>query len=545
MLGLTVVMRSILTIIVVLASLTVWVIRHSRLAPCRRTMYRQLGVAHVLLFLFLLFCVHSAAYPLGDLRNSSAEVTQLLTGLPTDHLITYNTARFVVEGISPKIEVVPTWSVAERAPLAGLAVASLFHLLNLSERAHWLGSSPGIYYLFQSCMSFFNCLPLLSVFLLAGSYLGKREAILSLLLLGISPFFIINAIYPWPKMMMAFFFMTAISIWVEAENKGSDYILSGLLLAGAYLCHSIALFYILGFFLYIFLSSRWACLRNFLPRFLLPKFGRHSSCLDQRANAKTIMITAVSCFALLSPWLLFTWWLGASSRRLLYMHAFCILDYDVDAVPLLSAVWRYFTEAGFQGIVSARLSNAVYPFDPLPLIRDIHQHGLSLVYVLERLSHYSFYTLVFAYGPFGLPLILCGFFCAGKPSRLRLISAILLTAFPLMLIVFGCANYLTNHVWVYPLFVGLAIWMSSIFRTLFGALVLAVHLGVNITIIIWGFWFGKQTSAYLHSSSEYLIIQLAILCAIVVAAGFFLSRTLRRSETETVEAEHCEVAPHA
>ncbi len=589
MLGITPVMRSISTACLALLGLTLC--RRGKGSRGKESSGKGKGVAldcrphwqrwgslHLMFFLFLLFCVHSAAFPDGDLRSSSAEVTQLLTGLPTDHLITYNTARFVVEGISPSIEVVPTWRVTERAPMAGMAVASVFHFLKLSETAHWLGSSPGVYYIFQSAMSFFNCLPLLAVFVLANEYLGRREGILGVLLLGMSPFFVLNAIYPWPKMMMAFFFITALALCLDARDKPGNFVLCGILMAGAYLCHSIALFYIVGFFLFVIFSRYGMRLLERLQGGLaalrrasstssgtsssgpsssgLSSSGLSSSGLSSSGPAsfglgeegprnmfaalsiKGILLTAMSCGALLLPWLLFTAWLGASSRRLLYMHAFCILDYDVDAVPLLSAMQRYYNEFGLSGILYTRWSNLLYPVDPFPLIGDVYRHGLSLTYLLERLSHYSFYALVFAYGPLGLPLIALGFVSACRKSiRLQTMSAILLTAFPFMLLIFGCASYLTNHIWVYPLFVGMLLWMPCVYRLPSGAVALALHLGVNIAVIVFGFWFGKQTSAYLHGDGQYLAIQVALLFVIVLTSSWLLYKAEAAESGDFLETE--------
>jgi hypothetical protein len=167
-----------------------------------------------------------------------------------DNSIPYRQAQFFVDRIDPaKGDFMNEWNVRffQRTPLMGAVTANYFNLFNEHPPTDyiWSDNSPDpshTYLQFQLLAHVLNALFILPAFFLLTKLFNKKVALISCLFLVVSPFFLYNAVFSWPKSLVAFFIL--LSWLMILEKKQSYTILAGVASGLAYLTHDLAILYI-------------------------------------------------------------------------------------------------------------------------------------------------------------------------------------------------------------------------------------------------------------------------------------------------------------
>ncbi len=190
------------------------------------------------------------AQPGRNYNVLSVKVLNVAQTQANDNSIPYRQAQFFVNRSDPaKADFINEWSVTffQRTPLMGAVTANYFNLL--SERPPvdyiWSNNSPDpshTYLQFQLLAHILNALFILPALFLLTKLFNKKAAIISCLFLVISPFFIYNAIFSWPKSLVAFFILLS---WLMLLEKKLTYTaLAGIASGLAYLTHDLSVLYI-------------------------------------------------------------------------------------------------------------------------------------------------------------------------------------------------------------------------------------------------------------------------------------------------------------
>lgn len=462
-----------------------------------------------LCFSYLVLTVSATAYPTGDIREIYFDKTMQITQLPGDLLIPYNFSRFVVEKIDPASrDVVPGWHSSERGPLAGLIHACMMMLANAQEkesieiRGGWGETSLGVFYIYQVLLVFLNLLSLRAVYLICANFAGNRAAVYAVLMLLTTCFYFTNVAFPWPKLLMAYYIVTAIALW---QVKGPA-LLTGAFLAGGMLSHDSAVFPIIIFFVapvIVFLSARGQQKRKLLKEEVTCGF----MCL-------------LGLGVVLSPWVIYKYgWLPTSSR-LFYFHVFCLREDNLNNLSLLTACREYLEKNTFQQIISYRLENLLYPFDPLPVIEAIQRADGKTVTLLETLAPLTVSRFITAVG---LPLLLLiGIAHPKTASAVELNWTIpyLIIGFGSLFVLtalLGCAPETGLHLWAYVALLSLMMLLGILLDRggTWSSLVVASGIAVNFLLCMRFIYLDSFLQSGLLASSTYFLGQ-AIAAVLII-----------------------------
>lgn len=167
-----------------------------------------------------------------------------------DNYIPYRQAQFFINRSNPATDsFIDEWGVTffQRTPLMGSVAAGYFVLLKdkLPIGYTWSPNSTDLehtYLKFQILAHILNALFIIPAAYLLKKLLDKKTAVVTSLFLITSPYFLYNAIFSWPKSLVAFFILT---IWLLIlENKFRYTIVAGIFAGIAYLTHDLAILYI-------------------------------------------------------------------------------------------------------------------------------------------------------------------------------------------------------------------------------------------------------------------------------------------------------------
>lgn len=203
--------------------------------------------------------------PLSGRNYDTLNVKVLnVSGTPAnDNYVPYRQAQFIVNRSDPgKDCFICEWGVGffQRTPLMGAVTASYFYLLDDRPPVDYLWSStaqdPSHTYLkFQILAQILNALFIIPTFYLLTLLFNKKVAAISATLLVTSPFFLYNAVFSWPKSLVAFFVLV---MWLLLYAKRLRYtVLAGVVGGLAYLTHDLAAFYIAASVLFLLYHRRF------------------------------------------------------------------------------------------------------------------------------------------------------------------------------------------------------------------------------------------------------------------------------------------------
>lgn len=476
---------------------------------------------YLFMFAYYLLVLALSAYPDGELTSISGEGVRQITGLPIDNIIPFNFSRYLVEDISfEAMEVVPTWPASSRGPLAGVLVAVVFVMLSVSENLAWLGTSPGVYFVFQSTLVFLNSLVLYAVWRLSRYFFSSRVAGWSALAIATSSFVLTNILFTWPKFLMTYFVLSALMLLYQQSAKRPLFAYLGVLFAGAYLSHQMALFYLLPLALYLFLRSIRSLqesLRAAMSHSIVRQWYIREKLLDLVYFISTLSLS-------LLPWFLLKAGLPQAGKRMQYLHLFCISDQEVSALSLADAASRYIEENSFFEILSARVQNLWFPFDVFQLGISLGEIFSSPYRLFSSMALASFFQLLFAVGPIAFFLAVFSLRVAPRAREKRVILQLLSLPFAALVVasvVFACPASTLNHVWAYPAIV--ILFMAAAYCTRAESIVPSILFvfacGSNTLLTLLNLFYPSDGVLWLHASSQYY---LAPSIALVLCALSFL-----------------------
>lgn len=180
-----------------------------------------------------------------------------------DNYIPYRQAQFFINRLDPiKSPFLTEWGVGffERTPLMGAVTANYFNLFHDKVPVNLLWSStaqdPGHTYLqFQILASVLNMLFVVPAFFLLERLFGKKTAIIACLFFATSQYYLYDAVFTWPKSLVAFFVLLT---WLLLlERKQSYVILAGIISGIAYLTHDLAVLYIGATIVFLLYQKRY------------------------------------------------------------------------------------------------------------------------------------------------------------------------------------------------------------------------------------------------------------------------------------------------
>jgi hypothetical protein len=180
----------------------------------------------------------------------SVKVLNLAATSANDNYIPYRQAQFFVNNSDPaKDSFINEWGVGffQRTPLMGAVVAQYFN--SFSDRPPigytWSSDSQdrdNTYVKFQIIAQILNSVFILPAFYLLIYFFKRKAAIMAILFIIPSQFFLYNSIFSWPKSLVAFFILLS---WLLLTKKGKGYVLlAGVTSGFAYLTHDLAVLYI-------------------------------------------------------------------------------------------------------------------------------------------------------------------------------------------------------------------------------------------------------------------------------------------------------------
>lgn len=467
----------------------------------RQDLSLEMAIGFTLIFLYAYLATVFVAFPDGNFKDISWDQTIHLSTLPVDSVIPYNVSRYIVERIDPNLlEVVPSWRMSDRGPLGGMSNAVIFLFLGLEESARWVTSSPGLYFAYSLVITSANLLSLLAVLFIGWEWFGRRGALCSTLILTTTYFYFLNTFFTWPKFFMAYYVLTALAIWLSRKN----WLLTGILFGGASLSHNSALF---SFLIFTTFALGGLGISLFKQQTSLPQALRNGGSF----LGGYIVIT--------SPWIIFKQLFSAPSPRLVYMHAFCIFDPDVDKLSFSDAFSRYLSNNSLNMIIETKMMNIIYPFNPSWLVEHMTPWR-GVMYFLFNISHLVFFQLYLAVGVIFFIFSLMALYCSRKDKSFPLIvwsMGICLGAVVVLALASGCANNTVNHQWAYQAFLAIALaagWVLSRGGVIVWSLA-SIGIALNITLGVAYLWYRPTLKPFLHAGSSYTL-ELAFILSLYI-----------------------------
>ncbi|MCG6552359.1 MAG: glycosyltransferase family 39 protein [Candidatus Magnetominusculus sp. LBB02] len=200
-----------------------------------------------IVFIVVLMAVGKAGYSVGpfeELHGGTISRTLDAGGRP-DSRIQYHVVQLVANGLSPYSEAGKRffypWSFASRTPVGGLAAATLVLLaggrppVNKPMQA-WSPFDNEGFAVYRAAMIVMSAACLLALFSVVSLIAGQKAGYFSVLLLSLTPFFVHEVYYSWPKLSTAGFVLMALYTVLARRPRQS-----GLFLGLGYLCHPMAL----------------------------------------------------------------------------------------------------------------------------------------------------------------------------------------------------------------------------------------------------------------------------------------------------------------
>lgn len=200
--------------------------------------------------------------PTANYHDEVIKVLNVSQTQALDNYIPYRQAQFFVNRSDPaKDSFINEWGVHffQRTPLMGAVTANYFTLLDDKPPIGYTWNADGrdpdnTYAKFQIISSVLNMLFIVPAFFLLTKLFGRKVALITCLFLVPSQFFLYNAVFSWPKSLVAFPIILSWLLLIEARRR---YILLAGMTAGvAYLTHDLAFLYIAGTALFLLYGRR-------------------------------------------------------------------------------------------------------------------------------------------------------------------------------------------------------------------------------------------------------------------------------------------------
>ena len=255
-----------------------------------------MGAAVILLVAFV---------PLGGQDPLTVAKTVWSHGLPPDNELPFIFARYLMAGDVPS-PMVGDWLGSDRPPLQ-----SGFYILTRIPFA-----DPRVAYQISSTAAQMLILP--ASYALIRAFGGdRRAAILSAIIVGVSPITLIHGAYVWPKLLAAAFLVSACAIHFSPEYKTiKNSPIAGALVGALSVCgmlsHGAAAFTLLGFGLVALVALRWGSLKY-------------------TATAILVVLT------MYGPWVAYQKIVDPPADRLMKWHLAGVIEYD-DERSVLEAI---------------------------------------------------------------------------------------------------------------------------------------------------------------------------------------------------------------
>lgn len=496
----TVVIRTTLAATVTVAALLWW-----RSTTCRGLLNQQRWHPLALIGGYLFLTVSTAAYPAANFRDISPASVDALMALPIDNLLPYNFSRYVVSDINPNsIDVFPGWRAGERGPLAGLFNAAVFYLMGIEDRGGWLEVTPGYFFIYHALLSFLNLLSMLAAYAVAEKHFGRRSAVLCCIMLMTSYFYFVNALFSWPKLLSAYYVLTALLL--AEERTARTNLLCGAFLALAPLSHDSALFSAIAYFALLTLYTLWHH-RAFVPL------------------ARAVAVPLTGFIATYLPWLIFKTLYTKPSSRLLYMHLFCDTREGIEGTPFRDYLDAYLAKFTPLEIVGIKLQNVWYPFDVTALFDRIALYWHSPLTLINFIASDTFLRFLYSVG---MPLAIVFLAALWRLRRLAgyrelmVYVAVGFMTLPFVAAISGCPNNTVNHIWAYPAFLAVAIAVGAMVARAgwWTHMLFALGCALNSVVGVIYIHLHSHLRPFIHGSAGYFLTQAAAVLTLMVLSCF-------------------------
>lgn len=193
----------------------------------------------------------------------NVKVLNVIQTNANDNYIPYRQAQFILNRSDPTTDsFISEWGVHffQRTPLMGGVTAFILNLFGDKVPVDYTWSSGAqdldlTYMKFQLISHILNALFLLPAYALILHFFNKKTAAITVLLLAVNQFFVVNAIFSWPKSYTAFFILLS---WVILFTANRRLALIGGLIGGiAYLTHDLAVLFIGASVVALFAQKRF------------------------------------------------------------------------------------------------------------------------------------------------------------------------------------------------------------------------------------------------------------------------------------------------
>lgn len=403
-----------------------------------------------------------------------------------DNFIPYRQAQFIVNESDPaKDSFISEWGVHffQRTPLMGAVTAEYFILLGDKPPIDYPWSETAndtnlTYAKFQIISHIVNALLVIPGFYLIAHFFKRRTAILSLLFMIPSHFFLFSTFFSWPKSLTAFFILLS---WLLLFEQKTRYIVLAAAASGiAYLTHDLAVLYIGASILLLMYYKRF----------------RHMF----------ILSIGSALFAL--PWFIVSGLLYKKPSTFIY-YPFSV--YGIPQIEQKEQVMRDFFATSPLRLIAIRLESLFYLLSPYQLLvtEGVQEWG-------RRLWACSLFNVP---GAIGMGLVIPAIIGAFK--RIRDLSFWILMLVPIILctIIIGWPNGLGALHFAQAsvlLAVGLACWFLLRFKNpIWFTLAYLANVAQLIFFIVYSY--GPSYTTWLTRPRDILL--LGILATIVVACG--------------------------
>ncbi len=304
---------------------------------------QSLRIEHLhLLILFFILYIYTASFE-SLIRSLFYFYTTGFTG--NDWLGFYNESRFFASKTT-----VDMAFLLYRTPMYYIVNGFFLRLF---------GDSFWIYQVGNSILTapFFLGIYLLSKKLFANEPLFKKIGLITILFVFFNPFFFMNIIYPFSKILAAYFIIMSIYFYLKLREskfngkRKTDFLLWGFFSGAAYMSHQLALLYIIG------LAMDYL----FLIRYKIIKF-----------SIKTAAVSIIPLISIIAPW--YIWAIG---------------EYGIKTVLSSSPVFK----TTFLFWIYSRLQDIFTSFVPVELIYYIFAAITGISRSFDKLfdSTMSFY----------------------------------------------------------------------------------------------------------------------------------------------------------
>ena len=319
-----------------------------------------------------------------------------------------------------------------------------------------------------------------------------------------SYFYFVNALFSWPKLLSAYYILTALLL-AEERTKRTN-LLCGAFLALAPLSHDSALFSEIAYFALLTLYTLWHH-RAFVPL------------------ARSLALPLVGFVSTYLPWLLFKTLYTKPSSRLLYMHLFCDTREGIEGTPFREYLDAYLAKYTPLEIVGIKLQNIWYPFDVTALFDRIALYWHSPLTLINFIASDTFLRFLYSVGvPLAIIFLAALWRLRNAPGYRALLVylAVGLTTLPFVAAISGCPNNTVNHIWAYPAFLAVAIAVGAMVAR--GGwcthLLFAFGCALNSVVGVIYIHLHSHLRPFIHGSAGYFLTQTAAVLTLVALSCF-------------------------